>query len=265
MATNTTRDNLAIELQTYFDGLVSQEFVAAQSFAEQIAEDQAAILAEDPPTYLVFHWLISDILEAVKMVSAYKGKNVVSQEKNPVSRLEDVSLSDDEDNMMQRLAKKAASKVYGLIAAYGKDITGGYLFDPDVEEPVAYVGTTVYNEGDLFYSGEQLYLALCDETPIGTDPTDTDYFLAVGEEYNTYKKIVFTVNYSTNMDQSMIEVLDDNLEDCLVKDILLAWYKVIGEVQMIPIAQSEYDDAVSEVKSSMWYRKIPTRRRVELL
>ena len=265
MTTNTTRNRLALELQTYFDGLISQEFVAAQSFAEQIADDQAEILAENPPTYLVYHWLISSVLDQVKMVSAYKGKNIVSQDKIPMPRLDDVSLSDDEDNLLQRLAKNASAVVYGQIAAHGKDILGGFLFDPDVEEPVAYAGLTVYNQGDLFYSGDQLYLALCDETPVGTLPANTDYFLPVGEEYNTYKKIVFTLNYKTTMDQSMIQILDQALEDCLVKHILLAWYKVIGEAQMIPIAQNEYDEALSEVRSTVWYRKISTRRRVELL
>jgi hypothetical protein len=268
MPTNETRQALSSALQSYFDGLVASEFVAAESFAVEIAE--AKEKAEDliTPKYLVFYWDITDILDAIKMTSAFKGKNATStqyrisrdQYSIPSNRTDEVSLTDDEDTILARLVKKAAKDIYTLIAPHGKGIVGGYLYDTG-EIPPDYDPATSYNKNDLFYDNDQLYLTLGDDTPAGTDPTDTDYFLPVGEEYNTYHKIVYTINYNKEMDPSMITVLDDNLEDGLVKNVLLAWYKLIQEVSMIQLSQIEYDDIKSDIMRSIWYRKKPVRLR----
>lgn len=264
MTTTATRDNLSLSLQDYFDGLVADEFVSTENFAEQIAAEQTAASAATIQ-YIVFWWLIADILDPIKMISNYKGKNAVSQDKMPMPRLDDLSITDDEDVMLNRLLKKAAADVYSQVAPYGKGITGGYLYDPDVPEPVAYDPLAIYNKGDLFYVDDQLYLTLLDDTPVGTDPDNATYFTAVGEEYNTYKKIVYTINYNINMDPSMIQVLDQNLEDALVKNVLYNWYRTISEPGMLLLAKEEYDDAISKVRLSIWYRKTLTRRRTELI
>jgi hypothetical protein len=264
MPTDQTRDTLNLALQTYFEGLVSEQFLSAESFAQSIAEEEAATAILVTPAFLVFYWDLDDITDPIKMLSAYKAKNIVSQDKEPKPRFDDITLTDDEDNILMRLLKKAATKVYSEIAAYGKGICGGYLFNQGTL-PADYDDEAVYNQYDLFYVDDQLYLALCDETPAGTDPEDTDWFLAVGEEYNTYHKIVFTLTYNTNMDPSMISVLDDNLEDALVKLVTLRWYKSINEIALIPLAQEEYDEAISDVRSAAWYRKTMTRRRTEMI
>jgi hypothetical protein len=240
------------------------EFIAAESFAEEIAAAEAAAAIE-AVTNVVFYWVIDDLLDPIKMISNYKGKNIVSQDKEPRARLEDLNITDDEDTMLRRLLKNAAAEVYSHIAAYGKGISAGYLYDPDVEEPIEYDALTEYNENDLFYVTGQLYRCLADETPAGTDPTDTDYFEPVGEEYNTYNKVVYTINYNTQMDSNMILVLDQALEDCIVKHVLYNWYRTLQEIPMIMIAKDEYEEAVSKVQTAMWFRKVLTRRRVELL
>ena len=264
MTTTLARNNLSLELSEYMAALERSEFIAAESFAEQIAE-AAAEEALDEITYVVFYFVIDDLLDAIRMISNYKGKNITSQDKQPMPRLEDLNITDDEDVMLRRLLKKAAAEVYTAIAAYGKGITGGYLFDPDVSEPVDYNADVVYNKGDLFYGADQLYYTLADDTPIDTDPRDTDYFLPVGEEYNTYNKVVYTIKYNSEMDSTMIQVLDDNLEDAIVKYVLYSWYRFLQEIPMIAIAKEEYDEALTKVNINMWYRKTLTRRRTELI
>lgn len=264
MTLNTTRETLALSLQDYYDGLVRGEYLNTESFAEEIeriknGQEVATI------DYFVFFYDISHLLDPIKMISNYKGKNIVSQDKEPRPRLEELNITDDEDTMLRRLLKNAAAEVYSAIARYGTGIIGGYIYDPDVTEPIEYNDATVYNEGDLFYVDTQLYRAIADETPVGTDPEDTDYFTAVSEAYNTYNKVVYTIAYNSNMDSNMITVLDQNLEDCIVKHVIYNWYRVIQEPPMILIAQDEYNEALSKVRTSIWYRKTLVRRRTELI
>jgi hypothetical protein len=273
MTQNSVRTALAASLQDYFDSLVSEEFVSAMSFAQEFEQEKRSEwFARNIMKYLVFYWDINDIFDAIKMISHFKGKNAMSgqlkisrdQYTMPSARLDDVSITDDEDVILDRLLQKATSKIYGLVAPYGKNIIGGYLYDQGTL-PIAYNPVTVYNESDVFYVGSQLYYTLFDDTPAGTDPTDTDWFRPVGEEFNTYHKIVFTLLYNKNMDPSMITALSDHLEDCLVKQVILNWYLLIQEPQMAKLAQAEYDEVKSEVVRALWYRVRPTRRRTSLL
>jgi len=264
MTTTAARSNLALELEQYMTALEHEEFIASESFAESIAAAEA-IAAEDTITFVVFYWTVDDLLDPIKMISNYKGKNITSQDKEPRPRLEDLNITDDEDVMLRRLLRKAAAEVYSLIVAYGKGITGGYIFDPDVELPVEYDAGVEYNEGELFYVDSQLYMCLVDETPAGTGYTDTDYFKPVEEYYNTYNKVIFTINYNSEMDSNMILILDEALEDAIVKHALYNWYRTLQEVPMIMIAKDEYEEAAGKVQTAMWFRKVLTRRRVELL
>jgi hypothetical protein len=264
MTTNTTRSTLAIALQSYLDSLEEEKFVAAESFATEIANAAALAAAEAATLYIVFYYDLTEIKDEVFMLSHYKAKNIKTQDKEPKDRLDELTITEDEDEILMKLLSDAARDVYKIIAPYGKNITGGYLFNPDVTEPVEYDDGKVYNEGDLFYVEDQLYRAIADETPAGTDPIDTDYFTAVAEYYNTYNKIVFTLNYNSNMDPSMINVMNDDLEDCLIKHTLFGWYKLTQEIAMATLSKDEYEDSKSKVLHSLWYEITPTRRRSEL-
>lgn len=265
MTQNSSRSALSSALQSYLDSLVSDSFVAAESFAESIAEAVAAAEAEATALYIVFYYEITDIKDQVYMLSHYKAKNIKSNEKEPKSRLDELTITDDEEEMLARLLKNAAKDIYKIIYPYGKDISGGFVYDADVLEPVEYDEEADYDKGDLFYVSDQLYYTINDDTPAGTDPEDVDYFAPVGEWYNTYKKIVYSLNYNENFDPSMIAVLNDDIEDAIIKHCLLHWYKTIRELDMIPLSQEEYDDACIKVRRSLWAEIIPTRRRTEII
>jgi hypothetical protein len=261
MATNASREVLATALEAYMEGLVAEQFLAAESFAEAIAAAQAS----EDPVYVVFYYEIDDIINSVYMLSHYKAKNIRSQEKEPKPRLDELTLSDDEEEMLLKLVKDAARDIYRYLAPYGKDIAGGYLVNPDVTDPVEYDEDTVYNEGDLFYVADQLYYTIADATPAGTDPEDTDYFTAVGEQYNTYRKIIYTLNYDAEMDASMIEILNEDIDDALLKHVMYNWYLTIQEVPMAQLSQGQLEDAISKMAQSLHFRKTPIRRRTELI
>ena len=263
MTTNSTRDALASSLQEYLDMLEQAKFIAASSFAEDIAEAETD--TQDIPLFVVFFYDLDDLRDTIYMLSHFKAKNVKSQDKDQKSRLDELTITEDETEMLDRLLKLAAKDVYSLVAAYGKDISTGYIFNLTGTLPGDYDPDTEYNEGDLFYEDDQLYYALVDETPTGTDPTDTDYFAPVGEHYNTYHKIIYTLNYDDEMDASRITTLNDDIEDAIIKHCLLGWYKAIRELDMLPLSEGEYEDAKFKVMNGIAYRKTPVRRRTETL
>ena len=265
MTTNSTRSALASSLQDYLDLLEQSKFVAAQSFAAEIADAIEESAAESSALYVVFYYDTDEIIDTVSMLSHYKAKNIKTQEKQPAPRLNDLNITSDEEEMLDRLLKLAAKDVYSLVAAYGKDITTGYIFNLAGTLPGEYDEDAVYNEGDLFYEDDQLYYTLVDETPAGTDPTDEDYFAPVGEHYNTYHKVIYTLNYDAEMDASRISTLNDDIEDAIIKHCLLGWYKAIAEMNMITLSEQEYEDAKYKVMNGVAYRKTPVRRRTETL
>lgn len=265
MTLNSTRSAASSALEDYIQLVENNTFLSAQSFAEEIAEAVAAAAAAATALYVVFYYDLDEIRDQVYMLSYYKAKNIRSQEKEPKERLDELTITADEEEMLDKLLKDAAKDVYKLVAPYGRDIAGGYLFNPVVTLPVEYDDEALYNEGDLFYVDDQLYYTLADDTPAGTDPENTDYFAPVGEWYNTYHKVVYTLNYNSNMDASMIDVLNEDLEDALLKHCLLGWYKMIRELDMIPLSTEEYNDAAMKVHRSLWAEKVPTRRRTELI
>ena len=264
MTIASSRDALAIALESYYESLASDQFIAVQSFAESIAAEAEEESTSTDPLFFVFYWDIDDLINEISMVTHYKGKNIRSQEKEAMPRLDELTLTSDDLEMLMRLLKNASKDVYKSLAPYGKDIAGGYLFNQG-DLPGEYDDEVVYDKGDLFYVVDQLYYTLQDETPAGTDPEDTDYFLAVGEHYNTYHKIIYVITYDSNMDASMIDVLDKDIEDAIIKYVLYEWYKVIQEVGMAAFSKEEYEDAITKVNVSAWYRKSLIRRRSEML
>ncbi len=265
MTQNSTRDALGAALEDYLQALETETYVSAQSFAEEIAEALAEAEAEATALYVVFYFDTDDLRDTIYMLSHFKAKNVKSQDKEPKSRLDELTITEDEEEMLDRLLKLAAKDVYSLVAAYGKDITTGYIFNLAGTLPGEYDEDAVYNEGDLFYEDDQLYYTLVDETPAGTDPTDEDYFAPVGEHYNTYHKVIYTLNYDAEMDASRISTLNDDIEDAIIKHCLLGWYKAIAEMNMITLSEQEYEDAKYKVMNGVAYRKTPVRRRTETL
>ena len=266
MTLPSTRSALSTALQDYLDTLESASFIAAESFAEEIAAINAAQTA-DIPIFIVYYYDLDLLRDEIYMLTHYKAKNIKSQEKDkpPVPRLDELTITSDEEEMLDKLLKDAAKDVYKIVAPYGRDIAGGYLFNPDVTLPVEYNEETVYDSGDLLYVDDQLYYTIADETPAGTDPGDTDYFAPVGEWYNTYHKVVYLLNYDANMDASMIDTLNEDLEDAILKHCLLGWYKAIREIEMIPLSQDEYEDAKMKAYRSLWAEITPTRRRTNML
>lgn len=263
MTLNSTRSALASALEDYIQLVENNKFLSAESFAEEIA---AAAESEDP-SYVVFYFDLDDLRDEIYMLTHYKAKNVKSQEKDspPVPRLDELTITQDEEELLDKLLKNAAKDIYKIVAPYGRDISGGYVFNLEGTLPGEYDDEVEYNEGDLFYVDDQLYYTIADETPADTDPEDTDYFTPVGEWYNTYHKIIFTLNYNSNMDASMIDILNDDLEDAILKHCILEWYKAIREMEMIPLSQQEYDDANMKAHRSLWAEKTPTRLRTNIL
>lgn len=248
MSTNPTREALSSSLVSYYESLASAQFLAAESFAESIAAALAeAAAAAATALYVVFYYDLDSLKTEIYMRTHYKAKNVKSQDQAAKSRLDDLSITEDEEEMLDSLLKYAARDIYKLLGPYGKDISGGFVHSPAGTLPIAYNVLTEYDEADLFYVGTQLYYTIADATPAGTDPTDTDWFTPVGEHYNTYHKIIYTLNYNTNMDDSMITALNDDIQDCLVKNVILNWYKVIKELDMLPLSEGEYDEAKRQV------------------
>jgi len=265
MTLNSTRNSLASALESYIQTLETATFVAAESFAESIAEALAEAEAAATALYVVYYYELDDLRDQIYMLTHYKAKNIKSQDKEPKSRLDELTITEDEEEILDRLLKNASRDIYKLIAPYGKDITGGYVFNPDVTEPVEYDDEAVYDKGDLFYDEDQLYYTLADDTPAGTDPEDTDYFAPVGEWYNTYHKVVYTLHYSDNVSASMIQVLNEDIEDAILKHCILEWYKLTQEIAMIPLSKEEYDEAKSKVLRSLWAEITPTRMRTEII
>ena len=267
MTLSSTRSAVASALQDYIELLESEAFLSAESFAEEIAAAEAEAAAADSALYIVFYYDLDSIRDTIYMLTHYKAKNIKSQEKDQmqVPRLDDLTMTADEEEMLDKLLKDAARDVYKIVAPYGRDIVGGYLFNPDVTLPVEYDDEAVYDTGDLFYVDDQLYYTIADETPAGTDPEDTDYFTPVGEWYNTYHKVIYVLNYNSNMDASMIDVLNADLEDAILKHCLLGWYKAIREIDMIPLSQEEYEEAKMKAHRSLWAEKVPTRRRTNMI
>lgn len=266
MTLPSTRSALSTALQDYLDALESASFIAAESFAESIAAAVAAAEAASTAVYVVYYYDLDSLRDEIYMLTHYKAKNIRSQEKDkePVPRLDELTITSDEEEILDKLLKDAAKDVYKIVAPYGRDIAGGYLFNPDVTLPVEYDDAIVYNEGDLFYVADQLYYTIADATPAGTVPEDTDYFAPVGEWYNTYHKVVYLLNYNSNMDASMIDILNEDLEDALLKHCLLGWYRAIREIDMIPLSQDEYSDAKMKAHRSLWAEITPTRLRTNM-
>ena len=225
-------------------------------------------MANTTGDYLVFYYEIADVLEAVQMESHYKGKNLMSQEKEPKARLDDVSVTGDEEEVMMRLLKKAVTNIFDNLKCYAKEIENAFLFNAG-EEIGDFDNEAVYDEGDMFYYGigdeAFLYRCLADDTPAGSDPEDDTLFEVAEEWENTYGKIRFLLNEDDEMDYSFVDNLDTHIEDAIVKGTLLLWYKLIQETQAIALADVEYDTSLREMNSAAWHRKTKQRRQTNMI
>jgi len=208
-----TGQNIVIVDTDNYDGSYEVEVIDGDNFTVDVAYEEDELSGEaypimDSTYYLVFLYKISDIFNYVKTLTAIKARTI--RDANGKMLTDEVSFTDDRQDIFDIFVKEAANKVFEKIQAYSKGIVNAYKFNEQID----------FDADGTIGAGE------------------TDYYIhyAIDEDKD-------------NQDENICSVLESKIEDALVLYVLKEWYETCSMLQEMQINEIKSNHALDQVKS----------------
>jgi hypothetical protein len=212
----------------------------------------------ETPDVLLFQWLISDLFEDVKLLSANLAKFAIGEKTG--DQFDKIAITTEDKIIFDRYCRSAALFAYTKIQGLAKTIEPAFLFNEGVAI-LDYVAFTPHPQGSLVKRNDTIYKAL---GLLSTDPeVDTDNWEEMPDYIDTNNKVTLLILNKATYDTNVIKVWDDNLRDIMVTYILEKIFKFrnLGQ-DILAIVIDERMTKERELMLTINTRKSPTKRYV---
>ncbi|MGB9697710.1 MAG: hypothetical protein ACPL2D_10580 [Ignavibacteria bacterium] len=187
------------------------------------------------------------------MYSSYKGKHVPSNQDGTGNQLDKIALTQDDSEIFTDFLKAGAKYVFNnALSKYAKNVTSAFLFDEGLTI-VDYNNLTQYKTGDYIYYGanKDIYQAIQDCIGIAPDAVNgTEYWIPVQWYYDTKGKVVYMIEWDTDLNPNMVSEIEANVQMALIWYVLKEWYKLIGLFDEAKIKEYEFQSIINEILTS---------------
>lgn len=209
---------------------------------------------------IVFEYLISDIMERAKHITALKGKNVVNE---GVTGIDSIAMTEDEKPFINdTLKNNGVPGVFDVISYMAKNIVQPVLYDngPVIDEHDVAVW---YNQYDAVQYLDEMYIFMypgsyIDSTMDGSPDVfpwnDDEKWYKIGSPGIVTGKIIFMIEKNVNLPWSYIEKMDKNISNALFSFLMAEWYNTIGLYDESKLHAMTYDKQLSDLRSNSFTR-----------
>jgi hypothetical protein len=207
---------------------------------------------------IILSYALADLQDEIWKRTSMRTKFIIDQK--GISQTERLAMSTNEQLLFNSLSKDSANEVFKYLTGLTHKTQYAFLYDQIAPVPNYIPGNAYVFGSFVMFTDNIIYMCIQNTMAAPSDPNASAFWVNANW-LNSTGKITYIIEQPRHFNQNFLSTLDNNTWLSLQKFVLKEWWKTTGLGQDYVIAEKDWEDAITSVKSSFLNTTRPLIRR----